>query len=610
MIEGLKRDRLLKDFGDSNSKVEVVYSESDPDTWYVRKRIRNLSSALQQALFDKECLALSRLQYCDNVVQLIHAERGITSKGRDQEGWIILEFIAGNTLRVAAAEYKKWGDLYNLARQLIMSFSVIHSEGIIHRDINPSNIMVTAGKVKIIDFGICKVLGEATKATTYRFATNFYAAPEVQYHSESASERSDIYSLGATLYYLFTKQDPPAPDAISHAIEIAGGIDANFKDILIKMTASDPAERYSDMFSVNEAMALLYDRYLKSDDFYRIVVPKSILSQLKIKALVQKSKSDNDLLREDLVENFNQTYASISEEDKNIFYIFDGRHYSFECQYDKDLCNFYVINLREPPDYMRAWHSQTYLEVNGTFTFSYSNNFVIQQNNTFNLMNRIHDFHRNNRSVKNIDRAFESKYGFWRNYIDNIIEQVKCEAPRFRYTSFSIHGNKIHFQLAEDTIFVESLLSNGDFVITEISNSKKQPRAVRLGFFESYNVADRVIVVQRNGSRSTPPKHGTIIKDYESELSQFKKQRQALDSFIRQETFNSGNLKAIFTGLSTPTIFGNSKVDRFFDGRLDITQKEAVQKALSAKDIFLIQGPPGTGKTNVIVEIIRQMLMT
>ena len=61
----------------------------------------------------------------------------------------------------------------------------------------------------MIDFGICKINDMINSATVYKLGTNAYSAPEVHQHSENATEKSDLYSLGAVIYFLFTGQQPP-----------------------------------------------------------------------------------------------------------------------------------------------------------------------------------------------------------------------------------------------------------------------------------------------------------------------------------------------------------------------------------------------------------------
>jgi len=86
------------------------------------------------------------------------------------------------------------------------------------------------------------------------------------------------------------------------------------------------------------------------------------------------------------------------------------------------------------------------------------------------------------------------------------------------------------------------------------------------------------------------------------------RQLEALDIIEKEDYHCPFNLKRIISGVDKPTVKQITKEFSLFNKKLDFPQTTAVQKALNAESIAIIQGPPGTGKTNVIIEIIRQIL--
>ena len=130
--------------------------------------------------------------------------------------WMVMEFIEGETFEqmVQRRGPIPSNEAIPLFRQALLGIGYAHRMGIVHRDIKPSNIMLNKqGIVKVMDFGIAKVLGARgmTKTGT-QMGTAFYMSPE-QVLNRSVDIRSDIYSLGVTLYEMLTANVPFSGDS-------------------------------------------------------------------------------------------------------------------------------------------------------------------------------------------------------------------------------------------------------------------------------------------------------------------------------------------------------------------------------------------------------------
>ena len=126
------------------------------------------------------------------------------------EVFIVMEYINGVELKdkIAGGQINMNEEL-DIARKIADGLAAAHSEGIIHRDIKSSNIMVTSnGKVKIMDFGLAKITGsgQVTRVGT-TMGTAAYMSPE-QASGEKVDNRTDIWSLGVILYELLTGELP------------------------------------------------------------------------------------------------------------------------------------------------------------------------------------------------------------------------------------------------------------------------------------------------------------------------------------------------------------------------------------------------------------------
>ena len=126
------------------------------------------------------------------------------------EVFIVMEYINGVELKdkIAGGQINM-NEALEITRKIADGLNAAHSEGIVHRDIKSSNIMVTAnGNVKIMDFGLAKIMGsgQVTRIGT-TMGTAAYMSPE-QATGEKVDNRTDIWSLGVILYELLTGELP------------------------------------------------------------------------------------------------------------------------------------------------------------------------------------------------------------------------------------------------------------------------------------------------------------------------------------------------------------------------------------------------------------------
>lgn len=165
--------------------------------------------------FARERQLLARLEH-PNIARLYDA--GIAPAGSPLEGtpFLVLEFVEGESL-IACCDRQRLGIRARLAlfAQVLDAVQYAHSRLVLHRDLKPANILVTAeGKVRLLDFGIGKLLGEAeanadtsvTRLTGKPYTPDF-ASPE-QVRGEEPTTASDVYALGVVLYLLLCGVPP------------------------------------------------------------------------------------------------------------------------------------------------------------------------------------------------------------------------------------------------------------------------------------------------------------------------------------------------------------------------------------------------------------------
>jgi outer membrane protein assembly factor BamB len=179
--------------------------------------------------------------------------------------YLVLEFVPGQNLQQWLDETDEYLDepqALDWMLQVCEALAYLHSQKpqpIIFRDLKPSNIMLDPyNHIRLIDFGIAKLF-EATEDKGTMIGTAGYTPPE-QYRGE-ATPAADVYSLGATLHHLLTRQDPRMETPFTfneRPIRAANpSISRAFEAIIMRCLAYDPKDRFPDAMALREALLVL-----------------------------------------------------------------------------------------------------------------------------------------------------------------------------------------------------------------------------------------------------------------------------------------------------------------------------------------------------------------
>ena len=219
----------------------------------IRKRIRS-ESVLRR--FRQERHILARLDH-PNIARMFDA--GTTAEGLP---FLVMDYIDGRPVTAFCEE--RGLDTHaklKLFIEICEGVQHAHDRQVVHRDLKPNNILVTAeGRPKLLDFGIAKWLDpNIAPETAVKTATGFspltpeYASPEQQL-GRAITERTDVFALGAVLFEMLTGEKASAYGPLARA-RLTGGL----APLLWKAMAPEPDERYSSAHELAEAVRRVMD---------------------------------------------------------------------------------------------------------------------------------------------------------------------------------------------------------------------------------------------------------------------------------------------------------------------------------------------------------------
>ena len=216
----------------------------------LKEEFSNNSDFLRR--FRNESKAIAVLNH-PNIVKVYDVSFG------DQIQYIVMEFIDGITLKeyIEQEGTIRWQEAVHFTTQILMALECAHEKGIIHRDINPQNIMLLQdGSIKVADFGIARFLQSETQTMTDKaIGSVHYIAPE-QASGDYITDKADIYSVGVMLYEMLTGKLPfVADNAVSVALmqlqakpvmprELNPSIPRGLEQITMRAMEKNPVDRF------------------------------------------------------------------------------------------------------------------------------------------------------------------------------------------------------------------------------------------------------------------------------------------------------------------------------------------------------------------------------
>ncbi|MGM0838640.1 MAG: protein kinase domain-containing protein [Bacillota bacterium] len=240
------RYEILKEIGRGGMSVVYLAMDNRLNKSLVVKDIRKRQHSNNELLINSLIVEANMLKKLDHgalpkIYDIIESSGDI---------YVVMDYIEGESLkeRLKRDNVIPQKEVIDWAKQLANVLGYLHTRKphpIIYRDMKPDNVMLTPeGKIKLIDFGIAREYKTENSTDTTNLGTKAYAAPE-QISGKQTDARTDIYSLGVTLYHLATGKSLTEPPFEMKPIRYWNpSLSEGLEHIILKCTQSEPNERY------------------------------------------------------------------------------------------------------------------------------------------------------------------------------------------------------------------------------------------------------------------------------------------------------------------------------------------------------------------------------
>ena len=244
--------------GDMRLNVSVAVKEMVPQPGLDTRTLAQLRNQ-----FHQEATVLARLVHPSLVRVTDFFEEG-------NNAYLVMDFIEGESLaeRIARQGALPEAEVLIWARQLLDALAYCHNQGIIHRDIKPQNVIIRPdGRAVLVDFGLVKLWDPRdprTKTVMRGMGTPEYAPPE-QYEADvgHTDPRSDLYSLGATIYHALAGQAPPtatlriaSPEHFFTVRQLNPHVSAATEQAVLKAMELNRSLRWGSAFEMAAALGI------------------------------------------------------------------------------------------------------------------------------------------------------------------------------------------------------------------------------------------------------------------------------------------------------------------------------------------------------------------
>ncbi|MFF3257389.1 AAA domain-containing protein [Actinacidiphila glaucinigra] len=573
--------KLFKSVDLQNDNAPVAVKIFNPST--------NLDDRVLKAAWANELSAYQALGDHPNLARLV-------DWGRCEDGapYLAFEWLEKDLLKgLDDLDLEGWDDFWPVARDVLSGLQAIHSEGYVHRDVKPENVLIAEnGRFKIADFGTARLAETVSLGLTLAPLGTIPYAPEER-GTRTPTAAYDVYSFAVLTIVCLTGRVPGD----------AAEVEAWFRDLdlpsdifaaLAPSLSVNPDERpatagvlYAQLAAIQEKRELR--RSAEAEIF--LDFPPAVLETYKRQygahLTVERVLEDVHAVCALSYDNRTQAQSDLQIAGQTLLLrVQPHRHRPGVLR---------VARIHRPPAQLSEAARANWYRPKLKFRISSPTDPHRAELNLADLLATVVEMD-TKRAELEISSAEAAAFSGWRSVLDAKFALENGRGIRADYSSFRRDGSRIRFSVP-DAAGIE--IGEGRLV-------RDRNRRILFGEVEGIENSEVILYVTR-GKAEDLPRRGALEFDSEASKSKLKRERDALERISSRKSVRT-DLRELLLDPQQSAPPKPIAVEEYSQDGLDAAKRDAVAASLGARDFCLVQGPPGTGKTTFIAELVSQHL--